>query len=45
MAFASPGPEPGMSPGDWCRPACEGFGRLRLSFQSLAIYPFGAAAK
>ena len=34
-----------MSPGDWCRPVCKGFGCLRLSFQSLAIYLFGTAAK
>ena len=45
MAFASPAPQPGMSPGDWCQPVCKGFGRLLLSFQSMAIYPFGAAAK
>ena len=45
VAFAARGPELGMTAGDWCRPVCKGFGRLRLSVQSMAIYPSGAAAK
>jgi len=45
VAFAARGPELGMSAGDWCQPVCKGFGRLRLSFQSMAIYPSGVAAK